>query len=148
MKIYVLGSNSFMVEMVESAQELQSLGLDGWIHPDYIALVAGEMADVLERSKSGEHAAVKRENDYLRVHYKHILESDAILIVNLEKNGIENYIGGNALIEMGQAFVNSKTIFLLNDIPQDVSYTDEIACMDPICLQGDLRNIKKYLHQK
>lgn len=143
MKIYVLGSNSFMIDMVKTADELKQLGYDGWIHQDYIDLVNGKMSETLKRSESGEHADVKRENQYLKVHYRNICESDAILIVNLEKNGINNYIGGNALIEMGQAYVNDKIIFLLNDIPEDVSYVDEIVCMDPICLHGDLQNINK-----
>lgn len=121
MKIYVLGSTRFMKEMVEAKNQLQAMGLDGWIHPDYEAFVRGEKQEIIVRSYSGEHAAVKRENDYLRVHYKHICQSDAVLVVNLEKNGMKNYIGGNALIEMGQAYVNDKVIFLLNDIPTDVS---------------------------
>lgn len=143
MKIYVLGSNAFMKEMVQAKDDLIALGYEGWIHPDYEAFVRGEKQDVLRRSEQGEHAAVKRENDYLRVHYRHILESDAILIVNLTKNGVDNYIGGNALIEMGQAYVNGKTIFLLSDIPTTLPYAAEIECMDPICLHGDLNNIKQ-----
>ena len=63
------------------------------------------------------------------------------VIMEIEKKGIKNYVGGNALIEMGQAYVNNKKIFLLNDIPQDLSYTAEIECMDPICLKGDLRTL-------
>lgn len=141
MRIYVLGSNAFMKEMVEASQQLRDLGYDGWIHPHYEALVRGEMNDQLERYKKGEEAAIKRENDYLRSHYKHICESDAILIVNNEKNGVRNYIGGNVLIEMGQAYVNNKTIFLLNDIPHDMTYSAEIESMDPVCLRGDLKNI-------
>jgi hypothetical protein len=62
-------------------------------------------------------------------------------VVNLEKRGIKNYIGGNALIEMGQAYVNDKKIFLLSDIPTDLPYSAEIECMDPIPLGGDLNNI-------
>lgn len=142
MKIYVLGSSTFMHEMVKAAHNLCSLGHDGWIHPDYEAYVRGEKQENITRVANGEHAAVKRENDYLRVHYKHILESDAVLIVNGEKNGIKNYIGGNALIEMGQAYVNNKIIFLLNEIPYDLSYSPEIECMDPVCLHGDLKNIQ------
>lgn len=141
MKVYVLGSTSFMHDMVRVRDELCAMGYDGWIHPDYVAFVNGEHKDRLARAANGEHAAVKRENNYLRVHYQHILESDAIVFVNNEKNGIKNYIGGNVLIEMGQAFVNNKKIFLLNEIPTEFSYTDEIACMDPICLHGDLKNI-------
>lgn len=52
-----------------------------------------------------------------------------------------NYIGGNCLMEMGMAYVNKKKIFLLNDIPQDVPYLDEIIAMDPICLRGNLKSI-------
>lgn len=144
MKIYVLGSNYFMKEMVDSKNKLCELGYDGWIHPDYEALVKGERKEHLERwakGGEGERAALKRENDYFKVHYRHILESDAILIVNLEKRGMKNYIGGNALIEMGQAYVNNKKIFLLGDIPMDIPYADEIQAMDPICLHGDLKNI-------
>jgi peptidoglycan/xylan/chitin deacetylase (PgdA/CDA1 family) len=144
MKIYVLGSNAFMHDMVAKATELCDFGHDGWIHPDYIAYVRGELNDQLERNARGEQASVKRENDYIRVHYKHILESDAILIVNNTKNGINNYIGGNALMEMGQAYVNGRKIFLLNDIPrlEDLNYATEIEAMDPICLHGDLAAIK------
>lgn len=142
MKIYVLGSTSFMYEMVQAKNDLIKLGFDGWIHSDYEAYVRGEKQSILDQANT-EHAVVKRENNYLKVHYKHILESDAILIVNGEKNGIKNYIGGNVLIEMGQAFVNNKIIFLMNDIPTELPYSAEIECMDPLPLHGDLKNIAK-----
>ncbi len=132
-----------MHDMVAKKNDLCALGHDGWIHPDYEAYVRGDLDDQLERNARGEQAAVKRENDYIRVHYRHILESDAILIVNNTKKGIENYIGGNALMEIGQAYVNGRKIFLLNDIPrlEDLTYATEIEAMDPICLHGDLKNI-------
>jgi len=44
---------------------------------------------------------------------------------------------------MGFAHVLHKKIFLLNDIP-DLSYTDEISAMRPICLNGKLEDIKKH----
>ena len=141
MKIYVLGSTSFMKEMVDATKELCVLGHDGWIHPHYEAFVRGEKPEHVARWQNGERAALKRENNYFREHYKNILESEAVLIVNLEKRGIENYIGGNVLMEMGQAYVNDKKIFFLNGMPLGLSYMDEIEAMDPICLQGDLRNI-------
>jgi len=142
MKIYVLGSTTFRKEMVEAKDKLRELGYDGWIHPDYEAFVRGEKKEHIARWESGERAALKRENNYLKVHYKNILDSDAILIINLEKNGVKNYIGGNVLIEMGQAYVNNKKIYLLGDLPLESTYLDEIDSMDPICLKGDLTNIK------
>lgn len=141
MKIYVLGSTSFMKEMVAAKNQLCKLGYDGWIHPHYEAFVRGEMREHLARWDSGEKAALKRENNYLREHYKNILKSDAVLIVNAEKRGIDNYIGGNVLMEMGQAYVNNKKIFFLNGMPSGLTYMDEIEAMDPICLNGELATI-------
>lgn len=143
MKIYVLGSTSFMKEMVDAKNRLCDMGLDASIHPHYEAFVRGEKKEHLARWNSGERAALKRENNYFHEHYKHILENDAILVVNAEKNGIKNYIGGNVLMEMGQAYVNHKRIFFLHGMPAGLSYMDEIEAMDPICLQGDLKNIEK-----
>lgn len=144
MKVYVLGSTTFMHEMVAAKNNMIELGLDGWIHPDYEAFVRGEKQETLDRASSGEHAQVKRENNYFKAHFKNIMQSDAVLVVNLTKKSIENYIGGNALMEMGQAYVFDKKIFLLGDIPTDMPYVDEIEAMDPICLKGSLENIKKY----
>ncbi|MFH1353756.1 MAG: hypothetical protein ABIH36_00545 [bacterium] len=132
-----------MHEMVAVKNQLCALGFDGWIHPHYEALVRGEMQDIVKRWHNGERAALKRENNYFHEHYKHILESDAVLIVNSQKNGIQNYIGGNVLIELGQAYVNNKKIFFLHGMPFGLPYMDEIEAMDPICLFGDLASIKE-----
>ena len=145
MKIYVLGSTAFMRSMVKARDDLKKIGLDGWIHKDYDLLVRGELPAQQEQYDSGERAAIKKHRVYLRVHYKHILESDAVLIVNEAKNGIDNYIGGNVLIEMGHAYVNNKKRFFLHGMPKDLPYLDEILAMDPICLEGNIENIKQYL---
>ncbi len=141
MKIYVLGSNSFMHKMVETTDKLLELGVDAFIHPDYRQLVKGERKEQIKQWEAGEKARVKIENDYFRQHYAHILESDGILVINERKNDIDNYIGGNVLIEMGQSYVNDKKIFLLNNIPDNLSYSDEIKALQPICLNGDLSKI-------
>ncbi len=147
MKIYVLGSTSFMVKMIKVRDDLVSLGIDGWLHKDYDDYVNGTAKELTIHAnpKKGEKAQLKRDKNYFNVHYKNILASDAVLVVNEEKHDIKNYIGGNALIEMGQAYVNRKKIFLLNDLPTKVPYSDEIEAMDPICLKGSLSNINKYL---
>ena len=141
MKIYVLGSNSFVKEMVNCKNELCLLGYEGLIHQDYEDHVNGKKRAFLDNASADETAEWKRSHDYIKQHYKHILESDAVLIVNLEKKGIKNYIGGNCLMEMGMAYVNNKKIFLLDDIPEISSYLQEIKAMDPVCLHKDLKNI-------
>ncbi|MEI6238518.1 MAG: hypothetical protein WCP15_03225 [bacterium] len=40
--------------------------------------------------------------------------------------------------------MNNKKIFLLNDIPEDLAYADEIIAISPICLKGDLTKIINY----
>lgn len=57
--------------------------------------------------------------------------------MNISKNGIENYIGGNTLMELGFAHVMNKKIYLLNPIPE-MSYTDEIIAVQPAIINGDL----------
>ena len=130
-----------MKEMVDATNKLCVLGHEGWIHPHYIAFVRGEKPEHVARWQNGERAALKRENNYFHEHYKNILDSEAVLVVNLEKHGIKNYIGGNVLMEMSQAYVNDKKIFFLNSMPSGLSYMDEIEAMDPICLRGDLESI-------
>ncbi len=44
-------------------------------------------------------------------------------------------------MEMGFAHVNGKKIFLLNPIPEDVPYTDEIKAMADVVINGDLIKI-------
>lgn len=142
MKIYVLGSNSFMREMVDAKNALREAGFDSFIHPHYEELVSGKRPEDIVRIHEGEHAEIKRKYDYFREHYRNILASHAILIVNGTKRGIQNYIGGNVLIEMGQAYVNDKKIFFLNGMPVGLSYQDEIEAMDPIPLNGDILSIR------
>lgn len=89
----------------------------------------------------GDSVKNKIEKDLIRDYFKEISGTEAVLIVNIDKNGIKDYIGGNAFLEMGFAHVLNKKIFLLNAIPQMI-YTDEIMAMQPIELKGDLLKIK------
>ena len=89
-----------------------------------------------------EHSKMKIDLDLIRKHFKKIEKSDAILVLNLDKNGTKNYIGGNSFLEMGKAFDKGIPIFLLNEIPE-VSYKDEIVAMRPNILNGDLSKIGK-----
>lgn len=61
---------------------------------------------------------------------------DCLLILNPTHRGIENYIGGNSFLEMAIAFYLKKPIFLLNDVPQQMSYTEEIKSFYPIIVHS------------
>ena len=83
-------------------------------------------------------------NDYhkkaalMRGHFEEIEKGDAILVLNYEKHGVQNYIGGNVLMEMALAFYLYKPIFILNDIPEDSPFLEEIAGMGPVVLHGEV----------
>ena len=67
---------------------------------------------------------------------------DAILVLNYDKRGIKNYIGGNTLMEIGFAHVLKQKVFLLNQIPEIDFYKTEIESVKPIIINGDLSKIQ------
>ena len=66
---------------------------------------------------------------------------DAVLTLNFEKHGQANYIGGATFLELYEAFMMHKKIFLYNDIPEGMLY-DEISGFSPIIIHGDLDLVK------
>ena len=69
----------------------------------------------------------------------------SILVLNESKKGVDGYIGGNTLMEMGFAYGFGKKIFLFNPAPsrsERMHYVDEIIDMKPIILNGDLSGLK------
>ena len=69
-------------------------------------------------------------------HFDKIQISDAILVLNYEKNNQNNYIGTNVLMEMTVAFYLHKPIFVLNSVPYDSPFISEILGLQPIFLKG------------
>ena len=88
------------------------------------------------------NADLKRS--FIDEHFRKIDTSDAILVINEDKNGIAHYIGGNTLIEIAYAYAQGLEIFLLNPVPE-VSYADEVRGMHPIILDGDLAKLDEYM---
>ncbi len=143
MKIVVCGSSSAKEAKVKLKKELQDLGHEVIIHPFYEKLVAGETVDpeYMAYINKNEHFVAKKKYGFIKWYYNKILESDAILVVNLDKGDIKNYIGGNTLMEIAFAHCNDKKVFLLNPIPERLSYTDEIKAMYDEILDRDLTKI-------
>lgn len=93
---------------------------------------------------SKERAKDKKDLDLITRYYEKIKEHDAVMVVNEEKNGIVNYIGGNTFLEIGFAHVLGKPIYLLNSIP-DCSYRDELEAMNMTVLNGDIDSLRSLL---
>jgi len=91
------------------------------------------------------------KNDYhkkrqlMKDHFKKVIESDAILVINKEKNGMPGYIGGNGLMEMTMAFHYRKPIFVYEKISGDSPIAEEIYGLNPIFINKDLNFLAKKL---
>lgn len=79
----------------------------------------------------------------MRGHFEEVGKADAILVLNYEKHGVKNYIGGNVLMEMALAFYLKKPIFLLNEIPEDSPFLEELKGLGPIVLHGKVENLRQ-----
>lgn len=134
MKITICGSMLHEPSMAAAAETLRTQGHE----VDKPNVVEGHVyTDNLDAN-----ADLKR--GFIDEHFRKIDTSDAILVINEDKNGIVHYIGGNTLIEIAYAYAQGLEIFLLNPVPE-VSYADEVRGMHPIILDGDLTKIDEYM---
>jgi len=129
MKLTLIGSVSAADKFVEVYNELRKLGHEPQMHEDMFEYSKTSWAEVHNKDELREHAQTKIDNDYIKWWHRLIMGSDGIVVLNYEKKGVENYVGGNTLMEIGFAYVADKEIFLMNPIPTEVPYTDEINAM-------------------
>jgi len=83
---------------------------------------------------------IKWKGEMLRKDKENIEPNDAILILNYEKKGQPNYVGGATFLEMFRAWEMGKKLFLLNPIPDNL-LKDEIIGFNPVILNGNLELI-------
>ncbi len=94
-----------------------------------------------EMKKLGKEKHTKWKSEMLKKDKVNIMPNDAILVLNFEKKGIPNYIGGATFLEMYKAWELGKKIFLYNPIPENI-LKDEICGFNPIILNRDLSKIQ------
>lgn len=150
MIVTICSSVDFSPKIIKIKNELENEGHK--VHIPYFTqkiidgeLSYGEYMEIKEKNKGDIELRKVQPTDMIKRYWDFIKSSDAILVLNLHKKGIENYIGGNTLIEMGFAYGHKKKIFLFNPIPErneKMHYVDEISDMKPIILNGNLDNIK------
>lgn len=143
MKIALCGSTDFYPQMEEIKLKLRDM--------DIVAAHPSDKQDndnfIDGAALKGDHSSVGQnaKYDFIIAHRDTIFVSDAILVVNLTKKGLENYIGGNTFLEMGIALAYDKKIFIYNNLPLYSDLIDELSGMKPFVLSGDLNRIKLYI---
>jgi len=137
MRIGIIGSMQYTERMLEVKAELNKLGHDAFVTDLHKAFV-GKTDDEKEEIKIHQ----KNNMDAIREFWNMMQGADAVLVLNLDKNGVKNYIGGNTLMEIGFAHVLNQKIFLYNPIPEISFYKSEIEAVKPTIVNGDLTKIR------
>ena len=127
----------FTEKILEVRDELIKLGHNAFVTDLHKALV-GKTDEEKEKIKLHQ----KYNMDAIREFWRAMQGADAVLVLNYDKNGIKNYIGGNTLMEIGFAHVLNQKIFLVNPIPEIPYYKTEIEAVKPVILNGNLSLIK------
>lgn len=136
MKIVICGSMIFSKEMLEIKAELEKLGHVAVLPRNAEAYAKSQLA--LETESDSVKDKIK--HDLIRSYYNQIKDGDAVLILNYDKGGIDNYVGGNSFLEAGFAHILNKKVYFLYDIPK-MLYSDELNALQPTILEGDLTQI-------
>ena len=122
-QIVLCSSKKFATETFEIAKKLKELGFN--------PIIPQEFLEEMEKNAAS------------RLHFSKIIDdrTDCLLIINENKNGVDNYIGANVFAEIAFGFYYNKPIYLLNDIYPP--YEEELIGWNTIPLKGDLTKIKK-----
>lgn len=123
-KIVLCGSKKFIPKFFELEQLLKSNGAEVVVPKEFIVDMEKKQASLLHFSE------IEKE------------DVDALLIVNENKNGQENYIGANGFAELAFGFYKGKKIFLLNDVFEP--YSEELIAWEVIPLKGNLSKLIEY----
>lgn len=108
-------SASFYKQALDVSEKLQKRGL---------RVLIPHTAYRMEKENNFDVSAYKtwftNDNDWhkksalMNQHFEKVLQSEAVLVLNYEKNGLSGYIGGNVLMEMALAFHYKKPIYVLH----------------------------------
>lgn len=137
MRIGIIGSMQFTDKMVEYRDQLIDLGHDAFITDLHKSMI-GKTDYEIEEIKLDQ----KNNMDAIREFWRMMQGADAVLVLNFDKNGIKNYVGGNTLMEIGFAHVLSQKIFMLNPIPEMPYCKTEIEAVRPIIINGDISKVQ------
>lgn len=139
MRIGIICSTSSYGSIPETAEKLKAMGHIPVMPNCYDDPVYNEDTDRMDEE---EYLA------FFKAMYEQSRERtsslDAVLVLNEPKlkNGevIPNYIGASTFLEMYEAFMQGKKIFIMNGLP-DSMLLDEIKGFAPKILHGDLSSI-------
>jgi|SRR3989344_7157873 len=125
-KVVICGSMRFVDKMIEWRQRLESQGY------------SVDVPTLFDFHKiRDEEGDLERFEEYKRVetkkHFEKVDAGDIILILNYDKDGKKNYIGGNTFAEISYAMAlklchgRDIEIYTVNPLPNDLPYSEELS---------------------
>lgn len=135
MKIFICASKHFYDRIPPIKAELEDKG--------HVLTMPNSYDDPFkeeEVKKLSKEDHIEWKAQMIRDHEPKIRANDAILVLNFEKKGVPNYIGGATFLEIFEAWKLGRKVFLYNNIPENI-FTDELVGINPVVINGDLSRI-------
>ena len=136
MKIFIACSKYFYDRIIPIKNFLESRGHKVSLPNSFDEPFAEERFRNMSKK---EH--VEWKSTIMKKDEENINPNDAVLVLNFEKRGIPNYIGGATFLEVYTAWKMDKKIFFYNSLP-NCSFTDELIGINPVIINGDLEEIR------
>ncbi len=135
MKIFICCSKHMYDKVPPIKQELENAG--------HIITLPNSFDNPMKEEKlkqQGKEIHIQFKSAMLKEQENKVRANDAILVLNYEKKGQQNYIGGATFLEIFKAFELNRKIFLMNSIPENI-FQDELIGMNPLIINQDLSKI-------
>lgn len=137
-RVVICGSMVFYAEMVQQKRLLREAGLNSITPiPD---------TDVFRPTEEDDSIIIKRVASMKHIRKIRDQKTFGILVMNLDKHGISDYIGPNTFAEIAVALAHYKRIYLYQGVP--AFYEDELTAWGAIPMNGNLSRLIDDLHQQ
>ncbi|MBQ3048119.1 MAG: hypothetical protein IJD48_03800 [Clostridia bacterium] len=136
MKVFLICSKAFYNKVLDFKKQLENMGHEIFLPNCFDA----PETESLYREKGAEEHAKFKARMYKQSE-ETISKMDAVLVLNFDKNGQKNYIGGATFLEVYDAFRLNKKIYFINPLPEGILH-DELVGFSPIVLNGDLSKVR------
>lgn len=129
-RLVICGSMSARAYMIEVRDALNRMGIPSLL-PDIVSDTWDLSADELIRRK--RRASIR--------HMRRIMtrSTEGVVVVNVAKYGVRDYIGPNTFGEIAVAFAHHKRVFLWQGIPDQ--YEEELVAWGAEALLGELGRV-------
>ncbi len=131
MKIFLICSKAFYNKIPNIKSELENNGHTITLPNCYDAPETESLYRGTKEHAEWKASMIRHSEDVIK-------EMDAVLVLNYDKNGQKNYIGGATFLEIYDAFRLNKKIFFMNDIPEGI-LKDELIGFNPTVINGNLK---------